>query len=892
MGVVYRARDTRLDRSVAIKVIADAASHDAGRRARIEQEARAIAALNHTHICTLYDVGSHDGSTYLVMEYLEGETLANQLHRGPLPVNTALAIAADIADALTAAHRIGIVHRDLKPGNVMLTKSGVKLLDFGLAKLTAGPDGAGAVTVARPTTLTSEGTILGTLPYMSPEQVEGRQVDARSDLWALGAIVYEMVSGARAFEGATPTSLAAAILERQPVPLADRQRLTPPALDRLVRLCLAKSPEDRWDTAHDVSAELRWIRESEQGPAPVAGRGSGYWRRLALPSAAAIVGALVTWLVTSHAGGNTVPPGQVIRASLSVQPAEALAIDPKDMGSWTRGGPRTAFAWTPDAKTLVYAGWRQKDSQLYARSVDKDDARPLVGTEGAWSPSISPDGRWVAFLASDEIRKVPLAGGPIERVTTVTSASPTRLSWTEDGDLVYDASDGIHRITPRGERVLTHTAPGTQHLLASMLPGDRVLVYTDRRRTWTWGDEEIVALELSTGTTRVLLRDAEDARYLASGYLLFLRRGELFAVPFDPGKAEVRGSPTAILDGVSQALTGANSGAVSGAGQFDVSPAGALAWVPAAPVRYPETSLVAVTRSGVVTKVPVPAHSYGPVVRVSPDGNLFAMSIRSLAAIALCVFDRRRGTLTTLRNSGEVDWPTWSPDGGRILFQVHALGKPTLEAMGPYSSDASRTIAEGDFIPSSWSHSGRELAVFDNGGRVRILTMAERGTNLQQEPPATPPSANSVEFSPDGHWLAYAADNSGRSEVFVQPYPGPGPRLQVSTREGFNPSWNPRGGELFFLEPGDASGPPKIVVVTLARTPVFTASAPRPVFPAKPDNSLGGCGPTRCYDVSPDGQTFYEVRYPATVAAPPVTHINLVLNWLEEMREKVPASPQ
>ena len=745
------------------------------------------------------------------------------------------------------------------------------------------------VTVARPTTLTAEGTVLGTLPYMSPEQVEGHDVDARTDLWALGAIVYEMVSGARAFEGATATSLAAAILERQPVPLSERQRLTPPALDRLVRRCLAKRQEDRWDTAHDVAGELRWIRESGLGPPPIPDPGLGHWRRWALPCAAAIAGALGTWLVTSHWGGKgpPPPPGQVIRVSLSVQPAEALGNDPGDV--WTRGGVRTAFTWTPDAKTLVYVGWRQNDSQLYARSIDKDDARPLSGTEGAVSPSMSLDGRWVAFWARDEIRKVPLAGGPRELLTAASSSIPTRLSWTDGGDLVYDASDGIRLVSAGGQRVLTHTPPGTQHVLPFVLPGDRVLVYTNRRRSWTWGDEEIVALDLSSGNTRVLLRDAEDARYLPSGYLLFLRRGELFAVPFDAGKAEVRGTPTAMLDGVSQALTGSNSAWVSGAGQFDVSPSGALAWVPAAPVSYPKTSLVAVSRSGGVTTVPVPAHSYGPVVRVSPDGNLFAMSIRSLNAIALCVYDLRRGTLTTLRNEGEIDWPTWSPDGARILFQVHAVGRPTLEWMGPDSSDGSHTVAEGDFIPSSWSRSGRELVVFDGDG-VRILTVNEAGKGVPQKPLATTPSPGSVEFSPDGQWLAYNSDNSGSSEVFVQPYPGPGPRVQVSTRGGFNPSWNPRGGELFFLEPGGASEPPKLVVVTIKERPVFTASAPRPMFPTKPDNSFGGCGPTRCYDVSPDGQTFYEVRYPAMVAAPPVTHINLVLNWLQELHEKFPAS--
>jgi serine/threonine-protein kinase len=525
---------------------------------------------------------------------------------------------------------------------------------------------------------------------------------------------------------------------------------------------------------------------------------------------------------------------------------------------------------------------------LYVRSLDKDDGHPLSGTEGGSLASVSPDGRWVAYWVDDEIRKVPFAGGPSETVTAASSMMPTRLSWTESGDLVFDTSDGIHRAGPSGQRSLTHTTPHTQHILPLMLPGDRTLLYTSRRRDWSWVDDEIVALDTETSTTRVLLPDADDPRYLPDGHLLFLRRGKLFAVPFDPVTAEVRGAPAAILDGVAEALSGGNVHLVTGAGQFAVSSTGALAWVPGAPVPYPEASIVAINRRGTIARVRVPVRSYGPMVRVSPDGHLLGLNLKSLSANLLCVYDLRRGTLTTLTHEGEAGSRAWISGGNRLVFTSNFRGRPTLELIKADGSGGPITLADEELDITSWWEKGHSLVLSDHG-QIRLLSV-EGDKVLFQPPLVTAPSAQAAELSPDGHWLAYEAWDGAGPGIFVQQYPGPGPRVPIATR-GSNPAWNPRGDELFFL--GPSTGDPdwgRLMVVQVREQPTFTVSVATPVFDADTEKFIGGCGPWRCYDISPDGQTFYEVRYAKTVGAAPVTHINLVLNWLDELKERVPGA--
>ena len=365
-----------------------------------------------------------------------------------------------------------------------------------------------------------------------------------------------MLTGARAFDAPSAVSLVGAILEREPVSLATRLPLTPLPLDRLVRQCLAKSPEDRWDTAHDVVAELKWIRGTA-ATTPAVKR-TPVWQRAVWLGTGVVVGVIATLLVAALTGKGALPPvPAVIRTSLDVQsPNRAPVGEP----SWTVGGSRTAFAWTPDGNNLVFVGRKGDSTQLYVRSLDRDQARPLAGTDGAIAPAVSADGQWVAFWADGDIKKVPLAGGPGQLLESDPDQVPTRLTWSASNDLFYDSPTGIRQLGPAGGRNLTRLeGSGPSHTLASLLPGDRVVLYTVRKRQWTWGDEQIVAYEMATGQTKVLVHDAADARYVPSGHLLFLRRGTLFAVPFDPVRVEVRGTPVAVLDGVAQALSAGNS---------------------------------------------------------------------------------------------------------------------------------------------------------------------------------------------------------------------------------------------------------------------------------------------------------------------------------------------
>ena len=468
MGEVYKATDTRLDRMVAIKVLPAHVSADPERRARFAREAKTIGGLNHPHICTLHDVGEHDGITYLVMEHLTGKTLAERLEKGPLPLEQALEVGAQIAEALSAAHRQGIIHRDLKPANVMLTKASapgaehVKLLDFGLAKLKAhGEQPAAASLSSAPTRtapLTSEGTIIGTLPYMAPEQVEGREADARTDLWALGAILYEMVTGKRPFEGSSAASLIGNIMNAEPPALATRQPLTPPGLDRLVRRCLAKDPEARWQAASDVADELRWIAgERSQGvesgdhrmaAAPRAGR---RLRTALLFAGALIAVALASVALTLFLAGDLAPSNRGLQYRLiDTRPADHL-----QGVSTTRNRPiRTILALTPDGRRLVFAGNSGTRQQLYVRSFDAPEAKPLPGTEDARMLFLSPDGQWVAFWTRNWLKKVPLEGGgpPSDIAQVQTAQVPYGASWGDDGTIVFSRSQnsGLWRVSNQG----------------------------------------------------------------------------------------------------------------------------------------------------------------------------------------------------------------------------------------------------------------------------------------------------------------------------------------------------------------------------------------------------------------------------------------------------------
>jgi eukaryotic-like serine/threonine-protein kinase len=788
-----------------------------------------------------------------------------------------------------------VIHRDLKPGNVMLTKTGAKLLDFGLAKLTGqGEDPAAGRLTSTGTSsmsITGQGVILGTLPYMAPEQVERKPTDARTDLWALGAILCEMVTGKRAFEGTSRASLISAIMSGEPAPLSTLQPRTPPGVDRLVRRCLAKSPDDRWDSAHDVADELRWIQETNGVSALTSVHP---WRRLGLQTALLLAGALAMAAVGAGVMWRLRPsPPQASPARLSLDVAPAEEVNTGVQYSTflpTPVGARTAFAWTPDGRAVVFVGRRGGVQQLYVRRLDAAEARPLEKTEGAKALAVSPDGQWVAFWANGAIRKVPVGGGPVVDLASGVTDAPCGLAWDAGGRVFFARDDDgrIWAIPPEGApAAVTKVGEGEiRHTLPWLLPGDRVLLYTVRKRMFSWGDEEVVAHTLATGERKVLLKDATDARYVSTGHLVFLRRGVLFAVPFDAERLEVRGAPVAVLDAVAQALTGDALQDRIGAGQFAIAATGALAWVPGPVVPYPDAGLVTVDRRGQITPLPAPVRSYGLAVRVSPDGRRLAVTIQTLTEVGLWVYDMGRGPLTSLGGTGEVMWPTWSPDGRRLVFSWLSDGRRSLAVQPADGTAPPQVLVAGELWPSSFTPDGRRLVAERNELDIAMVTV-ENGQVGVQPLIQTPHYEGWAEFSPDGRWLAYASDVSGRLEVYVRPYPGPGPTEQVSLEGGYSLAWHPNGRELFFVE-GDDPDKFRMMAVDFAPGSPPHIGRPHVLFVFAEGSLPLLCGPIRCYDVAPDGQRFYAVQYRTRPRPPVVTRINLIQNWLEELKAKVP----
>ncbi|MGE5360190.1 MAG: protein kinase domain-containing protein [Bacteroidales bacterium] len=899
MGEVYKARDTRLDRTVAIKILPPALAADPDRRARFAREAKAIAGLNHAHICALYDVGDHDGSIFLVMEYIAGETLAARLRKGPLPIEQALTVATEIADGLAAAHRHGIIHRDLKPANVMLTKAGAKLLDFGLAKPEAPPIVAGSAATAVRTQegATGIGVLLGTVPYMAPEQLEGKEADARTDIFSFGVVLYEMLTGRQAFEGESHASVIAAILGREPVPLSSVQPLTPPALDLLVRQCLAKSPDDRPDTAHDIANNLRAIQKTSGVSALPVVQPRPWWRRGLRPArtvagvaAGMMIGAGLMWLLRPAQ-----PRISLTYPSVDVRPADELSssVDSEPTFVGTPGGARTALAWTPDGQAIVFAGRRAGVHRLYVRRLDQAEARPLADTDGAQLPAVSADGQWVAFWAGGSIKKAPLGGGPLMELASGLGEPPWGLAWDVRGRLFFGRGDGgsIWMIPPGGApAAATRVGKGeVAHILPWPLPDGRTVLYTVRKRQWSWGDEEVVAQTLDTGARKVLLKDAVDARYVPTGHLVFLRRGVLFAVPFDAQRLEIRGTPVAVLDKVAQALTASNTDYVTGAGQFAVAANGALAWVPGSLVPYPDVRLVTLDRRGVVSPLSAPARSYGPAARVSPDGRRLAVMIRTITDVGVWLYDVDRGASTLLAGGGEAWIPIWSPDGRNLAFAWLADGRRAMALQPADGTAPPHVLAPGDLTVSSFTPDGRHVAAVRDSRDVVVLSVEPGQNGVQPVARLSQHAERWPEFSPDGRWLAYGSDVSGRFEVYVRPYPGPGPIEPVSVDGGWSPAWARSGRELFFVGLPDQEGKRRLMAVEFVPGSPPRIGRPRPLFVFDPGDLRLACAPVRCFDVAADGERFYATQTLAPPRPTVVTHISLILNWLEALKAKVPA---
>ena len=830
------------------------------RRARFEREAKAISQLNHPHICTLYDVGEQDGLAFLVMEYIEGETLAERLKRGALPLDEALEYGIQIADGLDKAHRAGIVHRDLKPGNAMLTKSGIKLLDFGLAKVVGGElDSESSDAPTRQKDLTKDQSIIGTLQYMAPEQLEGKEVDARTDIFAFGALLYEMITGRKAFEGNSQASLIAAILEREPAPITTLQPLSPTTLDHVVTTSLAKDPERCWQTARDLTRELEWCTESAAGAAASTvstGAEERYQKRERLLIGTSVV--LLALLVWRFLLPSTATDTSIARLEVGLPPGQEL----------------TGFLdISPDGKRLAYTARNEVGpSRLYLRSLDTFEPRLVDGTEGAFAPFFSPDGEWVGFFANGKLLRVSFAGG--EPIEIADAPEPTGGSWGEDDSIIFaPGSSGLARVSSASGPVETLTTPdyaegGYGHAWPQWLPDGRHVLFT------IWRAEEqlrfgAAVLSLDTGTWRVVIEEnATGARYVESGHLLYTYGpgSDLMSVPFDLNKLEVYGAPVPILD-VYYRTDFSHS-------PFAVSRTGTLAFNPEDPAKR---TLVWVDRDGRETPLVTGQSEQGQYdfPRISPDGSRVVFEDTR----QLWVMDLDRGTRTRLTSKAMNSSPVWAPDGESIVFSSNRARNWRLYSKSVRGTDEPELVAGGEYVlvPQSMSlHGNMAVSELNPGTGSDIWTV-----QLGEEPQpfvVSPFRETQPQLSPYGRFLAYVSDESGRPDVYVQPYPATGDRWPISTEGGTEPLWSPDGKELFYRH-GNT-----VLAVDIGAASSFEPGIPRPLFDGNylvPPMSQS----TREYDISRDGKQFLMVRRePSSIP----TRINVVFNWLEELERLVP----
>jgi Tol biopolymer transport system component/predicted Ser/Thr protein kinase len=870
MGEVYKARDTRLDRTVAIKVLSAHLADRVDLRERFDREARTIAGLNHPHICTLFDVGHQDGIDYLVMEYLEGETLADRPKRGPLPMEQVLQYAIEISDALDKAHRNGITHRDLKPGNIMLTKSGTKLLDFGLAKLQqeAKPATPFSELVTIQGGETAEGTILGTLQYMAPEQVEARPVDARTDIFAFGAVVYEMATGKKAFEGRSQASLIAKILETDPPPISSLQPVTPPALDRLVKKCMAKEPEKRWQAASDVCDELKWIAEQGQGTQaamPVLGDIAKRGVRERLGWLVASVAILVAVVLAAAVFYFRRPSMELKAVHFTVAPLEKGTLPLPGTGP-------NFFSVSPDGSKVAFvAAGANRQLQLWLRDFDSPSAQPLPGTEDAWAPFWSPDSRFIAFTTGgSSLKKIPAAGGPAETITA--SSADGGGTWNRDGVILFSTGPGsaILRVPSAGGSPTPVTSmDGSQqaiiHAWPYFLPDGKHFLYSiiasNSERSG------IYVGSLDSKDTKLILKAHSSALYAPPGYLLFNRAGTLLAQPFDADRLELKGDAIPIAEGV-------QFNSAIGKAAVTVSANGVLAYrlVPTAA----QNKLVWVDRKGAEQALAAPPHPYRNP-RLSPDGQRVAVTIDELGSQEW-LLDTKRGTLTRLTFEGSYNGAlAWTPDGKRVAFGSDRAGQRNLFWQLADGSGGTERLATSDRsqIASSWSPDGQTLAFEQtDSGTGYDLFVYRLGDRKVETFLQTRFNEIAPRFSPDGRWLAYASDESGRTEVYVQPYPGPGGKWQISTEGGTEPVWA-RNGELFYRN-GD-----KMMAVETNTKANFSAGTPKVLF----EGHYATYNTMPAYDVTPDGQHFLLAK----TAEQGPQEISVVLNWTEELKQKAPA---
>jgi len=840
MGEVYRARDTRLDRTVAIKVLLPSLTASDERRARFEREARAISALSSPHICALYDVGHADDVEYLVMEYLEGETLADRIARGPLPLSQILRYATEIADALRDAHRAGITHRDLKPGNVMLTASGVKLLDFGLAKLETqnrifSADSAPA-TLINP--ITAEGTIVGTFLYMAPEQLEGRSVDQRTDIFCLGVIMYEMVTGQRPFAGSSPLSVIAAIVSADPVPIRSLQPSCPAALERIILTALEKNPDDRWQTAQDVARQLRWLTEpsgsTSTGVLPaIPAKASRRRLLLALPIAA-ILGALVAW------------SGMRFFSPANTQPTTRLQLSPPDDVRGLPSSETPNFAVAPDGRTLAFIGIKAGTSALFLRQLDSYDVRKIDGSEGGSAPFWSSDGQWIGFSAHGKLWKTKAATGGVPLALCNVLGSGAIASWVGDTILFADRAGGrkeIYRVADGGGqpvKVTTLKSNEWRHAWPHLLADGRHFLYQASMVNSV--EHQLLLASLDSPGISLLATNISQARMVAANQLIYVRDAKLVTQRIDIDKGKLIGEPALVADNIAYFYP-------SGRADFDATN-GVI-------VFRTETStgrLTLADRNGKSRVIDDQSVFQNLSAAFSSDGNRAAVTVldRRTGLGDIWIYDFARGGRDRFTNEpGLALTPVWSPNGKSIVYSAAAAGTLPHVVRRPLASSSTldTLTPPGRFqFAGSFSPDASTLFITREDGATSDIFRLDMKT-LKEEPLLnTTFDESDPQASPDGKWLAFATDATGTSEVYLQSLTTPDmPRIRISTKGGESPRWRRDNGELFYL-----SAQQGIMSVKPASAGDWSNTTATELFRAPSD--------TLRYDARPDGQSFLFVE--------------------------------